>query len=119
MAPIYDSLARANGRGSAGECPALHSAKTPFSLVAVGDPACRVAAGVEARANAPALTHPAGASPHSITIRCDVMSARRANWTMLQLRPWPAAAAEAKALRDSAMRAARQRREALALEYAA
>lgn len=119
MAPIYDSLARANGRGSAGECPALHSAKTPFSLVAVGDPACRVAAGVEARANAPALTHPAGASPHSITIRCDVMSARRANWAMLQLRPWPAAAAEAKALRDSAMQAARQRREALALECAA
>jgi hypothetical protein len=57
MAAIYDSLARANGRGSAGECPASHSAKTPFSFSAVRESVCRVAAGVQARATAPALTH--------------------------------------------------------------
>lgn len=57
MAALY-SLARANGRGSAGQCPATTCAKTP----AVRESVCRVAAGVEARANAPALTHPADAS---------------------------------------------------------
>jgi hypothetical protein len=62
MAALQDSLARANGRGSAGQCPASHSAKTPFPLTAVRESVCRVAAGVQARATAPALTHPAGAS---------------------------------------------------------
>ena len=62
MAAIYDSLARANGRGLAGECPATVDAKTPFPFPAVRESVCRVAAGVQARATAPALTHPADAS---------------------------------------------------------
>lgn len=68
MANIYSSLAQANGRGSAGECPALHDAKTPFSLVAVREPVCRVAAGIEAVAAAPALTHLAGASAQPFSL---------------------------------------------------
>ena len=41
MAALYHHLARVNGRGSAGKCPASMSAKTPASHGAV----CRVAAG--------------------------------------------------------------------------
>lgn len=62
MAALHDSLARANGRGSAGQCLASHDAKTP----AVRESVCRVAAGVQARSTAPALTHPADASAQLI-----------------------------------------------------
>jgi len=85
MAPIYDSLARANGRGSAGECPALHSAKTPFSLVAVRELASRVAAGVKARANAPALTHPADGTAQLIQQLAELRDAARRDYVRSDL----------------------------------
>lgn len=68
MAALYDSLARANGRGSAGKCPASHSAKTPFPFPAVRESVCRVAAGVQARLTAPALTHLPDASAQSFPL---------------------------------------------------
>jgi hypothetical protein len=45
-----------------------------------------------------------------ILVICDVMSARRANWTLIQLKAWPDAAAVARDLRDAAMRDARTHR---------
>lgn len=52
MSAIYTSLARANGRGSAGQCPAPAFAKTPAARESVS----RVAAAAGAPASAPAAT---------------------------------------------------------------
>jgi hypothetical protein len=60
MAAIHDSLARANGWGSAGQCPATHAAKTP----AVRESVSRVAAVAGAAATASAATHPADGTAH-------------------------------------------------------
>lgn len=60
MAALHKSLARANGRGLAGECPAWNGAKTP----AARESACRVAAVAEAPASDPAATYSADATAH-------------------------------------------------------
>lgn len=104
MGAIHLRLARANGRGSAGKCPTWELAKTP----AVRESVRRVAAERDQ----------ADGTAQSLRIRCDIMSARAANWAMLHLREWPSAVAEARALRDSAMQSARAYRSATDQEFA-
>ncbi len=76
MAAIH-SLARANGRGSAGQCPASHGAKTP----ALRESVSRVAAGVTARCYAPALTHPADGTASILQELAELRAAALAYYT--------------------------------------